>query len=180
MNNEVATFAGGCFWCFEAIFRRLKGVKEVISGYGGGSIENPTYEQIHYLKTGHAEAVEVTFDPSIISYEKLLDVFWHFHDPTTLNRQGNDVGLEYRSIILYHNEKQKKSAEESKIKAQSMHPYPIVTTIEPFVSFYPAEPHHQKYYDRNTDAPYCRYIIDPKLQKLLKKYGKDVKEEYKK
>lgn len=175
---EKATLAGGCFWCFEAIFNRLKGVSEVLSGYSGGTTaENPTYDKIHYEKTGHAEAVQVKFDPSIISYERLLEVFWRLHDPTTLNRQGNDIGSEYRSIIFYHNDIQKKLAEASKQHAQNDHTDPIVTTIEPFTKFYPAEPHHQNYYDRNTDAPYCRYIIDPKIQKLYKDFKEEVKEE---
>lgn len=172
---ETATFAGGCFWCFEAIFKRLKGVEEVSSGYCGGTTENPTYDKVHYEKTGHAEAVQVKFDPKVISYEQLLEVFWRLHDPTTLNRQGNDMGAEYRSVIFYHSEQQKKFAEESKKKAQKTHSDPIVTTIEPFTTFYPAEPHNQNYYDRNTDAPYCRYVIDPKIKKLYKEFKEEVK-----
>lgn len=173
---DKATFAGGCFWCFEAIFKRLKGVKEIISGYTGGSVENPTYESIYNEKTGHAEAVQIKFDPKVISYEKLLEVFWRLHDPTTLNRQGNDIGSEYRSIIFYNTDEQKQLAEASKQEAQKVYSDPIVTTIEQFTIFYPAEPHHQNYYDRNTDAPYCRFVIDPKIKKLYKDFKADVKE----
>lgn len=175
---EDAIFAGGCFWCFEAIFKRLKGVADAVSGYSGGTTDNPTYDKIHLQKTGHAEAVQVKFDPKIISYEKLLEVFWHLHDPTTINRQGNDIGAEYRSIIFYHSEEQKKLAEESKekIEKERMYPDPIVTTIEPFKAFYKAEPHHQNYYERNNNAPYCRYVIDPKIQKLMIQFKEDVKQ----
>ena len=174
---ETAIFAGGCFWCFEAIFKRLKGVEEAVSGYSGGTTKNPTYDQLHTQNTGHAEAVQVKFNPAIILYEKLLEVFWRLHDPTTLNRQGNDTGTQYRSVIFYHSEEQKKLAEESKKKAQKDHKDPIVTTIEPFTKFYPAEPHHQNYYGRNTDAPYCRYVIDPKIQKLYKDFKAEIKQE---
>lgn len=172
---DTATFAGGCFWCFEAIFKRLKGVKTAVSGYSGGTTENPTYNQIHYAKTGHAEAVQVTFDPAVITYEKLLEVFFRLHDPTTLNRQGNDTGFEYRSIIFYNSEKQKETAEKAKTSGQKMYKDPIVTAIEPFTPFYKAEPQHQNYYERNTDAPYCRYVIDPKIQKLYKNFKAELR-----
>lgn len=174
---EKATLAGGCFWCTEAIFKRLKGVESVISGYTGVTEENPTYDKIHNENTGHAEAIKITFDPNLISYEKLLEVFFALHDPTTLNRQGNDVGSEYRSIIFFHNDEQKRVAEEAKKEAQKVYSDPILTKIEQFTAFYKAEPHHQNYYDRNTDAPYCRYIIDPKIQKLYKEFREVVKEE---
>lgn len=174
---EKATFAGGCFWCFEAIFKRLKGVNEVVSGYSGGTTDNPTYESIHYNKTGHAETVEVTFDPKIISYKILLEVFWHLHDPTTKNRQGNDIGEEYRSVIFYNSEEQKRLAEETKKEAQKKYKDTIVTEILPCTKFYPAEPNHQNYYDRNQDAPYCRYVIDPKITKLYKDFKDEVKDD---
>lgn len=179
-NKETATFAGGCFWCFEAIFKRLKGIESVTSGYSGGNPpaggENPTYEKLHSQNTGYAEAVQIVFDPAIISYQKLLEVFFHLHDPTTLNKQGNDIGEEYRSIIFYNSEKQKRLAQSSKEEAQKMYKDLIVTAIEPYKNFYKAEPHHQNYYDRNKDAPYCRFVIDPKIKKLYKEFKDDVKE----
>lgn len=146
---EIATLAGGCFWCMEAIFQRLKGVVSVVSGYSEG-----------------AESIKITFDPKIISYKTLLDVFFHLHDPTTLNRQGNDVGTQYRSAIFYHNEEQRKIAEVSKKKING-----AVTEIVPFTKFYPAEDYHQDYYKKNSYAPYCQYIIDPKITKLYKEFG---------
>lgn len=178
MQQEKATLAGGCFWCTEAIFKRLKGVINVRCGYSGGTVRNPTYEEVCTGKTGHAEAIQITFDPSIISYEKILDIFWHFHNPTTKNRQGPDEGTQYRSVIFCHNEKQKEIAEKSKeqIEKASLYKAPIVTEIVPYTSFYEAEPHQQNYYDRNTSAPYCKYIIDPKIQKLLREFKEDVKE----
>ena len=180
-NFEIATFAGGCFWCTEAIFKRLNGVISVTSGYAGGQRENPSYDQVHSGATGHAESIQVTFDPSIISYDKLLDVFWATHDPTTVDRQGNDVGSEYRSIIFYHNEQQQQTALASKEKLEQagMYQDPVVTEITPFTTFYPAEEEHKDYYDANRNAPYCRFIIDPKIQKLMKHFEKEVKEEYK-
>lgn len=176
----IATFAGGCFWCTEAVFKRLKGVSSVQSGYAGGEKENPTYEEVSSGSTGHAESIQVTFDPTSISYEKLLDVFWATHDPTTLNRQGNDVGTQYRSVIFYHDAAQQKEALESKdrLEKAGTYPDPVVTKIIPFTNFYPAGADHKDYYDRNSTAPYCRVIIDPKVQKLLKKFGDEVKDEY--
>ncbi len=168
---ETATFAGGCFWCTEAIFARLKGVISVMPGYTGGSKEHPAYEEVSTGKTGHAEAIQITFDPEIISYEKLLEIFFHLHDPTQLNRQGNDVGKQYRSAIFYHNEKQKKAAEEAKTKIPH-----AVTEIVPFTNFYKAEDYHQHYYEKNSYAPYCQVVIDPKIQKLFKEFKKEVKE----
>ncbi|MBI4062344.1 peptide-methionine (S)-S-oxide reductase MsrA [Candidatus Gottesmanbacteria bacterium] len=162
---EIATLAGGCFWCTEAIFKRLKGVNAVMPGYTGGTTANPTYDQVCSGKTGHAQAIEISFDPRVISYETLLDVFWHLHDPTTLNQQGNDVGTQYRSAIFYHSEDQRKIAEESKKKING-----VVTEIVPFTKFYPAEDYHRDYYKKNSSAPYCQYIIDPKITKLYKEF----------
>jgi peptide-methionine (S)-S-oxide reductase len=181
-NNkiEIATLANGCFWCSEAIFTRLKGVKSILPGYSGGKVENPSYDEVCTERTGHAEAAQIEFDPNVISFEKLLDVFWHTHDPTTLNRQGNDVGTQYRSAIFYHNEKQKQIAEKSKRELENKRVYkdPIVTEVAPFKKFYVAEDYHKKYYDQHQDAPYCTFVIDPKIHKLLKQYGDDLKDEY--
>jgi peptide-methionine (S)-S-oxide reductase len=168
-KTEIADFGGGCFWCMEAVFERLPGVISVTSGFAGGTTENPTYEQVCTETTGHAEVTEIAFDPSKISYNQLLDVFWQAHDPTTLNRQGADVGTSYRSIILYRGEKQKLEAEKSKLTAQQNFHNPIVTEIVPLKKFYPAEDYHQKYYDNNSNAPYCQVVIAPKLDKLEKK-----------
>lgn len=180
-HEQIATFAGGCFWCTEAIFKRLKGVSRVVPGYSGGTTENPTYAQLHEQETGHAESIQVTFDPTIISYDKLLDVFFGTHDPTTLNRQGADQGTEYRSVIFYHDEKQKEEALAKKKQLEDKKKFadPIVTEIIPYTKFYPAEESHQDYYARNPNAPYCMVVIDPKIQKLKKHFTEDVKEEYK-
>ena len=177
---SLATLAGGCFWCVEAIFKRLKGVKEVVPGYAGGDIENPDYETVCSGKTGHAEAIQITFDPRVIPYEKILDVFWATHNPTTLNQQGNDMGTQYRSVIFYHTEEQKNIAEESKEALEKSKKYkdPIVTEIVPFANFYEAESYHQNYYDQNTSYPYCQFVIDPKIQKLLQEFKQDIKSEY--
>lgn len=174
---ETATLAGGCFWCTEAIFKRLKGVISVVSGYSGGDMENPTTDEVYSGKTDHAETIQITFDPKIISFEKLLDVFWHLHDPTTLNRQEADVGTQYRSVIFYHDEAQKRIAKSSKkqIESSGMYKDLIVTQIVPFRAFYKAEDYHQNYYERNSDAPYCRIVIDPKIQKLMTKFTESVK-----
>jgi len=173
MDLEKATLAGGCFWCTEAIFKRLKGVESVTSGYAGGAIENPSHEDVCSGITGHAEAIQIEFDPKIIPYEKILDVFWATHDPTTLNRQGNDVGTAYRSAIFYHSAKQKQIAEASKEKLEKSgkHKDKIVTTIKPFSNFYKAENYHQNYYANNSSAPYCIFVIDPKIKKLYKEFG---------
>jgi peptide-methionine (S)-S-oxide reductase len=168
-KTEIADFGGGCFWCMEAVFERLPGVISVTSGFAGGTTENPTYEEVCTETTGHAETTEIAFDPAKISYNQLLDVFWQAHDPTTLNRQGADVGTSYRSIILYRDEKQKLEAEKSKLAAQQNFHNPIVTEIVPLKKFYPAEDYHQKYYDNNSNAPYCQVVIAPKLDKLEKK-----------
>ena len=177
---ETATLATGCFWCSEAVFSRLEGVKSVMPGYTGGRVENPSYDEVCTGRTGHAEAAQIEFDPNVISFEKLLDVFWHTHDPTTLNRQGNDVGTQYRSAIFYHDEKQKEIAEKSKSKIESEGAYsdPIVTEITPLKKFYAAEDYHRNYYDLNQDAGYCRFVIAPKIQKLFKHYKGDLKGKY--
>ncbi|MDP3941944.1 MAG: peptide-methionine (S)-S-oxide reductase MsrA [bacterium] len=180
-TTERATLAGGCFWCTEAIFKRLKGVESVMPGYAGGNVENPTYEDVCSGNTGHAEAIQIAFDPALIPYEKILDVFWHTHNPTTLNRQGNDIGTQYRSSIFYADEKQKEIAEKSKTELEKSGLYkdPIVTEIVPFTNFYVAENYHKDYYDRNKEKSYCNFVIDPKIHKLLQEYGNDVKDEYK-
>lgn len=175
---EIATFAGGCFWCTEAIFKRVKGVVEVVSGYSGGEMQNPDYEAVSEGSTGHAEAIQVKFDPKIISYEKLLEIFFHLHDPTTLNQQGNDVGAQYRSIIFYHDDNQKKTAEKVQQQVEDEHIYQnkIVTEIVPFENFYKAEERHQDFYAKNPEYGYCRVIIDPKIKKLLREFKSEVKE----
>ena len=178
---ETATLAGGCFWCTEAVFNRLKGLHEVTSGYTGGDMENPSYGQVSTGRTGHAESVQITFDPQVISYDSLLDVFWATHDSTTLDRQGADVGPQYRSAIFYHSDEQKRAAEASKsrLEASGKLNSKVVTSIEPFQRFYPAEDYHQDYYAANSHASYCTIVIDPKIRKLLRGFGEDVKEEYK-
>lgn len=175
---EVATLAGGCFWCTEAIFKRLKGVTSVEPGYAGGRIENPSYDQVSSGQTGHAETTQITFDPQIISFSKILDVFWATHDPTTLNRQGNDVGPQYRSVIFYHDQTQKKIAEKSKAEHKKDFSDPIVTEIIPFSNFYPAEDYHQNYYETHSNQAYCQLVIDPKIQKLMNKFKSEVKPNY--
>lgn len=175
---ETATFAGGCFWCTEAIFQRLKGVEKVTSGYTGGKRENPSYEQVSTGATGHAEAVQITFDPKVILYERLLDVFWATHDPTSLNQQGADIGTQYRSMIEYHSDEQQQKARASKEQEQKNYDKPIVTEIVPFAAFYPAEEYHQNFYNTNPVYPYCNVVISPKIQKLLEKFGDLVKDDY--
>jgi len=170
-KTETATLGGGCFWCMDAVYERLPGVISVTSGFAGGHTSNPTYQQVCTGDTGHAEVTQIEFDPAKISYEKLLDVFWQAHDPTTLNRQGADEGTQYRSIILYHSEAQKLAAEKSKAGAQKDFKHPIVTEIVPFTKFYKAEDYHQEYYDNNSSAPYCQIVIDPKLRKLHKQFS---------
>lgn len=174
---ETATFGAGCFWCVEAIFQQLKGVHQVVSGYAGGTVKNPTYKHVCTGTTGHTEVVQITFDPEVISYEDLLYVFWRTHDPTTLNRQGADVGTQYRSVIFYHNEEQKALAERSKqeTKTSGLWPEPIVTEIVPFRNFYNAEKYHQNYYRLTPYQPYCRAVIDPKVQKFKKEFQEKLK-----
>jgi peptide-methionine (S)-S-oxide reductase len=165
-GTGLVTLGGGCFWCLEAVFERIPGVTAVTSGYAGGTVASPTYEQVCAGTTGHAEVVQVAFDPSKITYEGLLDVFWKAHDPTTLNRQGADVGTQYRSIILYHDETQKASAVASVKKAQREFADRIVTEVVPLGTFWKAEDYHQDYYNANRSAGYCRVVISPKLKKL--------------
>lgn len=169
---EKTTLAGGCFWCTEAIFKRLKGVISVTPGYAGGREEKPTWENVYSGKTGHAESIQIVFNLSIISFETILEVFWKTHDPTSLNRQDHDVGEAYRSVIFYHNEDQKDRAEDSKKKLEESgyYPNPFVTQIIPFTNFYPAGKEHLDFYDRNRGYSYCQIIIDPKIQKLLKEF----------
>ena len=177
---EIATLANGCFWCTEAIFSIVLGIKSVIPGYSGGKTSNPSYEQVCTGITGHAETVQIEYDPKIISFERILDIFWHTHDPTTLNRQGNDVGTQYRSAIFYHDENQKNIAEKSKkeLEKEGVFKNPIVTEIVPFSNFYSAEDYHKEYYENNRSAPYCSFVIDPKIHKLLQKYSNKIKQEY--
>ena len=174
-QTELATFAGGCFWCTEAVFERLPGVKSVTSGYTGGHVANPDYKLVTTSGTGHAEAIQIAFDPAKLSYERLLEVFWMAHDPTTLNRQGADTGTQYRSAIFFHSDAQKAVAEKSKATVQKDFSKPIVTEVVPLTQFYKAEGYHQDYYRNNPDAGYCRVVIKPKLDKLEKVLGKDGK-----
>ena len=177
----IATLAGGCFWCTEAIFKRLKGATSVLPGYSGGEKGNPSYDEVCSGTTGHAETIQITFDPKIISFEKLLEVFFHLHDPTTPNQQGADIGTEYRSAIFYHDENQKRIAAELKNKLDKSGQYskPIVTQIVPFENFYKAEDYNLNYYEKNKSSFYCQIIIDPKIKKLMANYKEEVKEEYK-
>lgn len=168
-QTETATLGGGCFWCTEAIYQMLPGVKSVASGYAGGTSENPTYKDVCSGRTGHAEVIQIEFDPKQVSYNKILDTFWQAHDPTTLNRQGADAGTQYRSIILYNSEAQKVAAEKSKAEAQKHFERPIVTEIVPLKKFYKAEGYHQNYFRSNPDQPYCRAVILPKVEKFEKK-----------
>lgn len=169
-DEEVATLGAGCFWCIEAVLEQVEGVKSVESGYTGGQTENPTYKDICTGRTGHAEVVRVTFDPAVLSYAELLDWFWRLHDPTTLNRQGNDRGTQYRSAIFYHSDEQRKIAETSKRDVQPSFDDPIVTEVTEAAVFYPAEQYHQGYYFDNTSQGYCQMVIAPKLKKLGLKY----------
>jgi peptide-methionine (S)-S-oxide reductase len=177
MNTEIATFGAGCFWCVEAVFQELKGVIKVESGYMGGTTPNPTYKEVCSGNTGHAEVTKITFDPTIISYEELLEVLWTTHDPTTLNRQGADAGTQYRSAIFYQNEEQKKKAEKSKAEvAPTIWDQTIVTQIVPADTFYPAEDYHQDYYANNPNAGYCRIVISPKVAKVREHFTDKLKD----
>ena len=169
---EIATLGGGCFWCLEAVYARLNGIERVESGYSGGKVANPSYQQVCTGTTGHAEVVQVTFDPNIISFEEILDVFFTIHDPTTLNRQGADVGTQYRSVIFHHSLEQRTMAEHiiEELNVAGVWDAPIVTEVTPFATFYPAEDYHQEYYRRNSSQPYCRVVIAPKLAKLRKNH----------
>lgn len=176
-KRETATFGAGCFWCVEAVFDRLAGVEKVVSGYSGGHVKNPSYEQVSSGQTGHAEAVQVTYDPARVTYAELLEVFWGTHDPTTLNRQGADVGPQYRSVVFTHTEEQRALAEQYKQKLDQSGVFParIVTEIVPARAFYPAENYHQDYYRRNGHQPYCRMVIRPKVEKLKKVFADKLK-----
>lgn len=167
-NQEIATFGSGCFWCSEAVFSELKGVEKVIPGYSGGSVPNPTYEQVCEDDTGHAEVAQITFDPSVISFRELLEVFFSTHDPTTLNRQGGDVGEQYRSVVFYQDEKQRKAAEEimRELTSDGTFRNPIVTQVVPLKEFFPAEDYHRQYFKRNPGQAYCQVVIAPKLAKF--------------
>ena len=172
-KTEIATFGNGCFWCTEAVFQQLEGVEKVTSGYSGGHVENPTYEQVCNKQTGHAEVLRIEFDPSKISFDKLLEVFWGTHDPTTLNRQGNDIGPQYRSVIFYHNNEQKEKAESYKQELEKSGAFdkPILTALEPFTNFFEAENYHRDYYKNHTSQPYCYFVIKPKMDKLKKVFA---------
>lgn len=176
-GREVATFAGGCFWCTEAIFQEVKGVEKVVSGYTGGFIKNPAYREVCNGTTGHAEAIQITFNPELVSYEDLLEIFFGTHDPTTLNRQGADVGTQYRSEVFYHSEAQKEKAEKyiQWIEQEKLYSNPIVTKVSPASEFYAAEDYHQDYYSQNSQQGYCQMVIAPKLEKLRKYYRSKLK-----
>ncbi len=176
-GKEIATLAGGCFWCLEAVFDDLNGVVDVVSGYSGGKFPNPTYKQVCTGATGHAEVVQVTFDPARISYKDILEVFFTIHDPTTLNRQGGDVGTQYRSAIFFHSPEQKATAEQviQKLNTAQLWGRPIVTEIQPFTKFYPAEDYHQEYFANNAQQPYCQIVIAPKVAKFRKHYLEKLK-----
>lgn len=171
-NLEMATLGGGCFWCLEAVYDQLRGVTDVVSGYSGGHVHEPTYERVCAGTTGHAEVVQLKFDPSVIAFEDILRVFFTIHDPTTLNRQGADVGTQYRSAIFYHTEEQKKVAEQliGSLNAEELWDAPIVTEVAPYDRFYPAEDYHQEYFARNPHQGYCQFVIAPKVAKFRKKY----------
>jgi peptide-methionine (S)-S-oxide reductase len=176
-NMEIATLGAGCFWCVESVFLDVKGVSKVESGYSGGPKPNPTYKEVCNGNTGHAEVVQVTFDPSLISFAEVLEIFFQTHDPTTLNRQGNDVGTQYRSAIFYHSEAQKNKAQEiiKALNASGAWDKPIVTEVSAFSAFYPAEDYHQNYYNLNSEQPYCQYVIRPKLEKFRKVFKEKLK-----
>jgi peptide-methionine (S)-S-oxide reductase len=176
---KVATFGGGCFWCTEAVFQRLQGVQKVVSGYSGGHVENPTYEQVCSKKTGHVEVIQVTYDPARVKFEELLEVFWKTHDPTTKDRQGNDVGPQYRSVVFYHDEEQREKAEfyKKKLDAAGIFRSPIVTEIKPIINFYPAEDYHQNYFNQNPANPYCQFVVASKVKKFKEIFGDKAKDE---
>jgi peptide-methionine (S)-S-oxide reductase len=176
-KHEIITLGAGCFWCVEAVFQNLRGVEKVVSGYSGGHIKNPAYREVCLGITGHAEVCQLTFDPSVISVEELLQVFWETHDPTTLNRQGNDTGTQYRSAIFYHTEEQKQIAElyKSELNKSGVFKYPIVTEVTPYTNFYAAEDHHQDYFNQHCEESYCQYVIRPKVEKFKKLFGDKMK-----
>lgn len=170
-TTETATLAGGCFWCLDAAYRQIEGVVHVVSGYAGGHVSDPSYEQVCTGATGHAEAVQVTYDTSVLSYGDVLEIFWSIHDPTTRNRQGHDVGTQYRSAIYFHDGSQHATAEASRDEVQKLWPSPVVTEIVPLEKFYPAEDYHQDYYAHHPEAGYCQVVINPKLKKLREKHA---------
>lgn len=176
-KDQLATFGGGCFWCVEAIFERVAGVHEVVSGYSGGTVANPTYKQVTTGMTGHAEVVQIRFDPEKVTFLELLEIFFKTHDPTTLNKQGADVGTQYRSIVLYHNEEQRKLTEKviAELDAEGIWKNPIVTQVEPFQEFYEAEGYHQEYFENNPGQGYCRVVIQPKVEKFEKVFKEKLK-----
>jgi len=175
---ETATLGGGCFWCTEAVYKELKGVADVKPGYSGGHVKNPSYREVCTGNTGHAEVVQITFDPGVVSFSDILEVFFKTHDPTTLNRQGNDIGTQYRSVIFYHSEKQKEIAEKviQLFEKEKIYDKPIVTQVEPFKAFYEAEDYHHDYYERNKNQPYCQFVITPKIEKFEKIFRDKLKE----
>jgi peptide-methionine (S)-S-oxide reductase len=177
VKTDTATFGTGCFWCTEAIFQELKGVLKVTSGYSGGTVKNPSYEDVCTGETGHAECLQIIYDPKVISFDELLEVFWESHDPTSLNRQGNDVGTQYRSVIFFHDAEQKRKSEEYKIKLDKSGAYnnPIVTEITPFTHFYAAEDYHQDYFRLHGNQPYCSFVIRPKVEKFEKVFKNKLK-----
>ncbi len=174
---DTATFGAGCFWCVEAVFQRLNGVLSIESGYSGGNIKNPAYREVCMGTTGHAEVCRITYDNTKVSFDELLEVFWKTHDPTTLNQQGNDIGTQYRSVVFYHNDEQKKLAEKYKeeINKSGAYPKPIVTEISPLINYYKAEDYHQNYYNQNGSEGYCRYVIQPKVEKFEKIFKNKLK-----
>jgi peptide-methionine (S)-S-oxide reductase len=176
-NKEVATLGGGCFWCVEPIYNDLRGVESAISGYAGGHVPNPTYQIICTGRSGHAEVIQITYDPNEISYKEILQIFFTVHDPTTLNRQGNDVGTQYRSVIYTHDEGQRAIADEvfAEVTAEGVYPNPLVTEITPLDIFYPAEDYHQEYLENNPNQPYCQFVVAPKVSKFRKKYADRLK-----
>ncbi|TVR41400.1 MAG: peptide-methionine (S)-S-oxide reductase [Cryomorphaceae bacterium] len=176
-NSQVAVLGAGCFWCVEAIFEALKGVQEVVSGYAGGEIKNPSYKEVCTGRTGHAEVVKIIFHPDTITFDELLEVFWQTHDPTTLNRQGADVGTQYRSVVFYTSEEQKRIAEtyKKRLNEEGAYPNPVVTEISAFDVFYPAEDYHQEYFRNNKDQPYCAMVIKPKMEKFRKVFAEKIR-----
>jgi peptide-methionine (S)-S-oxide reductase len=174
--NEVATIGGGCYWCFDAFYKLVNGVGSVISGYSGGHTDNPTVDQVYMGNTGHAECVEITYDPAVVTYKELIEIFFVMHDPTTLNRQGADVGDEYRSVIFYHNDKQEEVAKDMKQNfAADLWPNPIVTEIVPYTKFWPADEYMQDFYSKKPNVGYCQMVIDPKIQKLRQKFAQKLR-----
>jgi len=178
-KTKIATFGTGCFWCTEAIFQQVEGVIKVTSGYSGGRVDNPSYKEVCTGTTGHAECLNIEYDPAKVSFDELLEMFWQVHDPTTLNRQGNDIGTQYRSVVFYHNDEQKAKVEKYKAELDKSGAWdnPIVTTLEPYVKFYPAEDYHQNYYNSNKGEGYCQFVIRPKVEKFEKVFKSKLKKQ---